>query len=220
VRRKDIGMASRAAIAATLALLLLLAACGGSSNPQSSSSAVVPVTPSTSNSSPTVTLTQTSTTPTSTAQTSTSASAPPPCVTADFALRFLGQEGATGHGELGFALRNTTPRQCRTFGYPGVLLLGNAGQPLPTTPTHTTVDFFGTTSKTELVVLPGATVSFRLGVNHGAGSTTGCTTAFGLQVIAPNDTHTTRTTIPGGASECGGQVTVSPLQASTLAFEH
>jgi len=139
-------------------------------------------------------------------------------VTASFALRFLGQAGATGHGELGFALRNITPYQCRTFGYPGVLFLDKAGQPLPTTPTHTTVDFFGTTTKTELVVLPGASVSFRLGVNHGAGSTTGCATAYGLQVIAPDDTHTTRTAIPQGASECGGQVTVSPLQASTLAF--
>jgi hypothetical protein len=139
-------------------------------------------------------------------------------VTADFALRFLGQAGATGHGELGFALRNTTPSQCRTFGYPGVLFLDQAGNPLPTKPTHTTTDFFGSTTAIQLIVAPGASVSFRLGVNHGAGSTSGCTTAYGLQVIAPDDTHTTHTTIPGGAAECGGDVTVSPLQADVTAF--
>ncbi|MDQ6778783.1 MAG: DUF4232 domain-containing protein [Actinomycetota bacterium] len=214
--RKHIGMGLRAVIAATVCALLLVA-CGGSSNRQSS--AVVPATSTTGTSSPTTT-TQTGTTQTSTTQTSTNLSGPLPCLTADFALRFLGQAGATGHGELGFALRNITPHQCRTFGYPGVLFLDKSGSPLPTTPTRTTVDFFGNASKTELVVLPGASVSFRLGVNHGAGSTTGCTTAYGLQVIAPDDTHTARITIPPGALECGGQVTVSPLQASTLAFSH
>ncbi|MDQ6803459.1 MAG: DUF4232 domain-containing protein [Actinomycetota bacterium] len=213
---KPIAMGLRTTIAATVCALLLTA-CGGSSNQQS---ATVPVSPA--NSAPSTTTTTTQTTPTQTTptQTSTNASAPPPCVTADFALRFLGQAGATGHGELGFALRNIKPFQCRTFGYPGVLFLDKAGNPLPTNPTRTTVDFFGTTSKIELVVLPGASVSFRLGVNHGAGSTSGCTSASGLQVIAPDDTHTTRTTIPQGAFECGGQVTVSPLQASTLAFSH
>jgi hypothetical protein len=207
---KHVGMGIRAAIAATASALVLVA-CGGSSNKPSS--VPVPATPTGATTSPTITVQGTTTTHTNTAQAGAA-----PCVTADFALRFLGQAGATGHGELGFALRNIKPFSCRTFGYPGVLFLDKAGNPLPTNPTHTTVDFFGNTSKTELVVLPGATVSFRLGVNHGAGSTTGCTTAYGLQVIAPDDTHTTRTTIPAGASECGGDVTVSPLQASTLAF--
>jgi hypothetical protein len=214
--RKDLGMGLRTAIAATTSMLLL-AACGGSSNRQTS--ATVPVPPTSGPSSTTTQTTTTSTQTTSTAQTTTSSAAgPPPCVTADFALRFLGQAGATGHGELGFALRNITPYQCRTYGYPGVLFLDTAGNPLPTKPTRTTVDFFGKTTATELVVLPGASVSFRLGVNHGVGSTSGCTTAYGLQVIAPNDTHTTRTTIPQGAAECGGDVTVSPLQADVLAF--
>jgi hypothetical protein len=216
--RKDIGMGFRAAIA-TITCLAMLAACGSSSN-KPSSSAVVPVTPTTGSTSSTATQTTRTapTTTTSSTGTTTLAAAPPPCVTADFALRLLGQEGATGHGKLGFALRNITSSQCRTYGYPGILFLDKAGNALPTNPTHTTVDFFGTTTKNELVVLPGASVSFRLGVSHGAGSTSGCTTAYGLQVIAPDDTHTMRTTIPEGAYECGGDVTVSPLQAADLAF--
>ena len=154
---------------------------------------------------------------------STSAAAPSgsPCRATDLALSFIGGQGATGHGELGFALRNTSQSSCHTYGYPGVQFLALSGKPLPTTPTHTTDDFFGHTTLRPLVVGPGDTVSFRLGVSHvgTGGSSSGCTTADGLQVIAPDDTATLRTQIPsGGAAECGGTVTVSPLQPGTTAF--
>ena len=155
--------------------------------------------------------------------TSSSAAAPSgsPCRATDLALSFIGGQGATGHGELGFALRNTSQSSCHTYGYPGVQFLALSGKPLPTTPTHTTDDFFGHTTLRPLVVGPGDTVSFRLGVSHvgTGGSSSGCTTADGLQVIAPDDTATLRTQIPsGGAAECGGTVTVSPLQPGTTAF--
>ena len=65
---------------------------------------------------------------------------------------------------------------------------------------------------------PGQTTSFRLGVSHGGGSDTGCSTAYGLQVIAPNDTAALRVPIPNGASECG-TTTVSPLQPGDSAYQ-
>jgi hypothetical protein len=135
----------------------------------------------------------------------------------ELALSFLGGQGAAGHGLLGFALRNTTGRSCRTYGYPGIRFLGAARQPLPTIPIRTTHDFFGAAPLAKLVVNPGASVSFRLGVTHGAASATGCTTAYGLQVIAPDDTVPLRTSIPGGAYECR-TATVSPLQPGTTAY--
>ena len=106
---------------------------------------------------------------------------------------------------------------CRTGGYPGIQFLDRSGGALPTTPTHTTSDFFGTLPLAPLTVAPGASFSFRLGVSHGGGSGAGCTTAYGLQVIPPNDTATLRVDIPGGASECGA-TTVSPVQPGTSAF--
>jgi hypothetical protein len=134
------------------------------------------------------------------------------------ALSFLGGQGATGHGLLGFALRNTGSQSCTTIGYPGIQFLDKAGNALPTIPTHTTQDYFGTIPKTLLTVAPGATVSFRLGVTHGMTSTAGCTTAYGLQVIPPNDTATLRTAIAnGGAYECQ-KATVSPLAQGTSAY--
>jgi hypothetical protein len=133
-------------------------------------------------------------------------------------LSYLGGQGATGHGELGFALHNTSSQSCSTYGYPGVQFLDKAGRPLPTTPIHTTQDFFGSLPKLPLTVAPGATVSFRLGVTHGMSSTAGCATAYALQAIPPNDTAALRTAIGGaGAYQCR-TTTVSPLQHGTTAF--
>lgn len=201
---------------ACLAVLaaVALASCGGSS----STSSVASTTPAASTTA-TTTTTPATTTTTSTAATTTTAApvGPPRCTAASLALRYLGQQGATGHGEIGFALKNISATSCRTYGYPGVLFLNQAGGPLPTVSVRTTHDFFGTAPATVLIVAPGASVSFRLGVTHGISSPAGCTTAYGLQVIPPDDTATLRTTIPMGAYECG-KATVSPLQPGVSAF--
>jgi hypothetical protein len=140
------------------------------------------------------------------------------CTAAELALSYLGGQGATGHGELGFALKNTGSGACSTGGYPGIQFLANDGSALATTPQHTTDDFFGHLPLQKLTLQPGQTASFRLGVSHGGGSSAACNTADGLQVIAPNDTATLKVQIPNGASECGA-TTVSPLQPGTSAYQ-
>jgi hypothetical protein len=139
------------------------------------------------------------------------------CTASGLALSFLGQQGATGHGELGFVLRNTGSSPCRTIGYPGIQFLEKSGTALPTNSTRTTHDFFGRTQIAALVIDPGASASFRVGVTHGVNSNKGCTTAAGLQVIPPNDTATMHVSIPDGAFECA-TATVSPLEAGNAAF--
>lgn len=221
----------------SIALALLAAAavagCGGSGSPRGSqasqsagdstttSSSAAPATTSSAPTTKTVTATATAT---ATASSSTAAGgsggaglAGTPCRAADLALSYLGGQGATGHGELGFALRNTTHAGCSTGGYPGIQFLDQGGGALPTSPTHTTSDFFGSLPLGQVTVRPGHSFSFRLGVSHGAGSGAGCKTAYGLQVIPPNDTATLRVQIPGGASECG-PTTVSPVQPGDTAY--
>ena len=141
-----------------------------------------------------------------------------PCKATSLSLVFLGSEGATGHGELGFALRNSGTTACRTYGFPGIQFLSKSGGPLPTVPNHTTEDFFGSSPEKPLVVAPGGQVSFRLGVLHGAASPAGCVSAYGLSVIPPDDTAPLRVSIPDGATECNGTATVSPVQTGTSAF--
>jgi Protein of unknown function (DUF4232) len=195
---------TRVAIAALAAIAL--GGCGSSGS--ATSTAAVSATTVT-----TVTHTATQ----STTTTETSSSGPVACRAAGLALSFLGQQGATGHGELGFSLRNSSAAECVTIGYPGVLFLTRSGVPLPTRPTHTTDDLFGHSPLRSLIVGAGRTVSFRLAVTHGNGSSAGCTTAYGLQAIAPNDTATLRVSIPGGATECGTAM-VSPLRPGTSAY--
>lgn len=205
--------------AASVCVALALAACGSSS-----SSTTQPAVASSSTSTAAITsrtqsaASSTATAaPTSTAPLSSTNSGPPPCRAAGLALRFLGQQGATGHGELGFAVRNTGSATCGTIGYPGVQFLGATGALLPTRTQRTTNDFFGHSPLVPVYLKPGHFASFRLGVTHGIASPAGCTTAHGLQVYPPNDTVTLRVTIPAGASECG-TATVSPLRAGTTAY--
>ena len=206
-----------------LPLVLLLVSCGstgGASPPAqvtrtltTTATAAAPQTTTSVADAPTSTTTTTPSTATSTTPTSGT----PPCTASNLALSFVGQQGGMGHGEIGFALRNTGSTGCRTYGYPGILFLDQQGRPLPTIPHHTTRDFFGSTPATALVIAPGASASFRLDVGHGVATSAGCATAYGLQVIPPNDTATLRITIPGGAYECR-DANVAPLRAGLTAY--
>jgi len=205
-----------------LALALLLAACGSAGGGGASTTTSGAGTPAAS--APTTTTTSTSTAPTSTSTTTTTTSTTtatgsgaPPCVASMLALSFLGQQGGMGHGEIGFQLRNTSSASCRTYGWPGIQFLGQNGAALPTIPHHVTNDFFGSNPAVPLVIAPGASASFRLDVGHGVATSNGCATAYALQVIAPNDTATLRTSIPNGAYECR-DANVSPLRAGDSAY--
>jgi hypothetical protein len=219
---------------AALLAAIALSACGsggsggGGQTSQGSQPAAASQTSTAQSTNPTATATPSSTTATSATQSGTATAnsggaavgdrSSTQCKAAGLALSYLGGQGATGHGELGFALKNTGASACATGGYPGIQFLAKDGSALPTTPQHTTDDFFGHLALQRLTLQPGQTASFRLGVSHGAGASTGCTTADGLQVIAPNDTATLRVQIPNGASECG-TATVSPLQPGASAFQ-
>ena len=192
-----------------------LAACGSASTSSTNAGATA-TRSSTGSGAATTTVTRTATATAATPSTNQS-SGPLPCRAAGLTLRFLGQQGATGHGELGFAVRNTAASACRTYGYPGVQFLDASGAPLPTRSRRTTVDFAGPVPLEEIVLAPGASASFRLGVTHGNASPAGCTTARGLQIYPPDDTATLRTTIPEGAAECG-TATVSPMRPGTSAY--
>jgi uncharacterized protein DUF4232 len=193
------------------ATAVVIGACGSSSSSSASATTPAAVT-----STPATTATAPATTPQTTAQTTTAAG-PHACTAADLQLSFIGGQGATGHGELGFQLANTSNATCHTYGYPGVLFLDRSGAPLATIATHTTQDFFGTVPLAPLTLAAGATMSFRLGVTHGISSTAGCATAYALQVIPPDDTASLHATIPGGAYECR-TVTVSPLRPGRAAY--
>ncbi len=159
------------------------------------------------------------TAPGTTATTTTSATAggTQPCTAHDVALSFIGQQGAAGHGELAFALKNISSAPCHTFGYPGIQFLDRHGADLTTIPHRTTTDYFGHAPEAELTIAPGSSASFRLGVTHGAVPGSVCTTAFGLQVdsarrrvVGQDPDPRRRIRVP--------DATVSPLQPGNSAY--
>jgi hypothetical protein len=204
---------------ALMAILVaaLVSACGSSSSTTTATGAAAATTSSRTPTTVTRTATATVTGGSATSRQSSAAAGTTSCRAAGLTLAYLGGQGATGHGLLGFALHNTTAASCHTVGYPGIQFLDRSGADLRTTPIHTTHDFFGPAPLHALVVAPGQTVSFRLGVTHGTGSPADCATAYALQVIPPNDTHALRASIPDGAYECT-TATVSPLQPGTSAY--
>jgi hypothetical protein len=205
-------------VALACVLTLGLAACGGSGGTTHVVTHTVTARTSTTTSSQaTAATTAVVSSPTTTTTTSAATGGTPPCTAHDLALSFIGQQGAAGHGELGFALRNTSSSSCHTFGYPGIQFLDRHGAGLTTIPHHTTSDYFGRAPEVELTIAPGSSASFRLGVTHGAVPGSVCTAAYGLQVIPPDDVSTVTTRIPGGGYECQ-DATVSPLQPGDSAY--
>ena len=209
------------ALAALVAALIT--GCGSSGSHGSSSTKAAPATRTVTH---TVTAGRSSTTSASTSRSSGSPSPTPKtspaqlgiCRAAGVKITYLGGQGATGHGLLGFAMQNAGSAPCTTIGYPGIQFASGSGAALPTHDIRTTSDFFGTTKLARLTVAPGRSASFRLGVSHGAPSPKGCVTAGYVQVIAPNDTSSVWVAIPGGVYECGGAVTVSPMQPGDSAY--
>ncbi|HEY2006620.1 MAG TPA: DUF4232 domain-containing protein [Solirubrobacteraceae bacterium] len=191
---------------AVIATTPVLAGCGTAATTSTTANQAASASATTSGASRTATSATTS----KTTSAATPTGGPSECRAAELVLSYLGGQGATGHGDLGFALRNKGRRRCHTYGYPGIQFLDRAGKALPTVPTHSTEDFFGHSPLRALVVAPGASVSFRLDVSHGSGSPGRCPTAIALAVIPPDDTHALSTSITNGAYECGHAI-VSPL---------
>lgn len=201
----------------SLPLLLALGACGSSVAPAHSAT-----TPGTAHSHATTTVTASasatsSTSSAPTTRTSAGAAASVPCRAANLRLSFVSENDAAGHGLLGFSLKNVGSAPCHTYGFPGVLFLNAHGSALSTIPHHITSDYFGPAPEGEVTIAPGQMASFRIGVTHGAIPGSVCTTAYGLQVIPPDDTATLRTSFTSGAYECR-DADVSPIEPGPTAY--
>jgi len=206
---------TRSSLTAILALVALVTGgCGGSSattTTQATGTHTV-TTPVTGSQTTTGAATTTGAVTTVTGSTSTTA-AVPACTASKLALLYRGENGAAGTIALYFAMRNASTTACHTYGYPGVLFLSKAGAPLTTHAKRTTKDPLGVIPVSEIVIEPGKLAGFRVVANllGESGSGAGCGTAYGLQVIAPDDTAPIRTSIPGGVPWCG-LGTVTPLK--------
>jgi uncharacterized protein DUF4232 len=133
---------------------------------------------------------------------------------------YLRTEGATGHLEVTFALRNTSSESCRVEGYPATRLLDASGKALPMR-VQRGHGFFADTMRPArwITLAPGGRARFGVSFvtnNEFAGAHT-CRTAASAVAIMPGWTGARPRPVSlrraPRISPCGDQLVVSPLYA-------
>lgn len=202
---------------------LVLASC--STNSKASTRTTSGHGTTTTNATPSTTAT-TSALPASTtiASTTTTTAAPAPtttstlptnyCQVSDLHASVEGTQGAAGTIEVTFRLTNVSPSTCVMWGYPGALLLGHGGAPLPTVVKRGGSLSFLNISVTTTSVVAGGSAYFNMGYTDVPGGGPSCSNSSSLEITPPNDTE--QLVVPVAIEACdGGQLAVSPVFGSS-----
>jgi Protein of unknown function (DUF4232) len=142
----------------------------------------------------------------------------PRCAPTQLSVTATSTGAGLGHVGVLFTLRNTSSASCKLAGYPGLQLLGDSGQRLPTTVVRagSGAYLFPPVAAHRVALPPGAVGSFDLqyGDNPvGTAATepyaTACPAATDVEVTLPNAPD--HAVVPASMAPCGGQVLVSPM---------
>ena len=143
-----------------------------------------------------------------------------PCSSSQLKLSYTATQGATGHLEATFALRNVSGRSCSLRGYPAATLLSPAGHALATHLKRGNGFFPDTLLAPRRVVLaPGARAQFGLGfaINNEYAGDHSCPVAAWLTSVPPHASTGLRVPLVGSGhprfAPCGGQLVASPVYA-------
>ena len=145
---------------------------------------------------------------------------PLPCASARLRLTVVGTQGATGHLEVTFALRNASGPMCTLRGYPGSRLLNAAGHTIATRLKRGGGFFPDTMSPPSRVLLaPSSSARFGLSfvTNSEYAGAHRCVRATALESVPPGGTGALRVSLTGGGvpriTPCGSQLVTSPVYA-------
>jgi hypothetical protein len=128
---------------------------------------------------------------------------------------YVGTQGATGHLEVTFSLRNVSKRTCRIAGYPAARLLDAAGRRLPMT-IQRGHGFFPDTLRAprSITLAPGARARFGLSfvTNNEYAGARRCRT-FVRAEVGMSGSRWAPVSLRGAPrlTPCGAQLVVSPL---------
>jgi hypothetical protein len=145
---------------------------------------------------------------------------PLPCASARLRLTFIGTQGAPGHLEATFGLRNASGTMCSLHGYPGARLLDFAGHAIPTR-LRRGGGFFPDTMSPPRRVLLAPSVSAQFGLSFVTNSEYAgarhCVRAAALESVLPDGAGVLRISLTGGGhariAPCGTQLVTSPVYA-------
>ncbi len=143
---------------------------------------------------------------------------PLPCASNGLRLTFLASQGATGHLEVTFALRNASGTICTLRGYPGARLLDAAGHTIAMRLKRGGGFFPDTVSPPSRVALaPSASARFGLSfvTNNEYAGARRCVRAAALESVPPGGAGALRISLTGGGvpmiAPCGRQLVTSAV---------
>ena len=196
------------ALSGLIASALLLAACGSSASTSSRTA------------SSTTTTATTSSAPPAPRIVGGAAALAPRCTIAQLSVRRTDTQGATGHVETGFALRNVSSHGCTLRGYPGALMLDTQSHTVATHLTRGNGFFPDTTLAPRTVAIAprgGARFTLSYADNSEYAGRRSCHTAAALEITPPQSHGALRVSVSGGGqprfAPCGGHLTASPVYA-------
>ncbi|HWK18101.1 MAG TPA: DUF4232 domain-containing protein [Solirubrobacteraceae bacterium] len=191
-----------------IASALLLAACGGSASTNSRTSSTTATTATTSSAPPAPRIV------------GAAAALAPRCTAGQLSSRRTATQGAPGHVETGFALRNSSAHGCTLRGYPGALMLDAQGRTMATHLTRGNGFFPDTTLAPRTVTIGvhgGARFTLSYADNSEYAGGQRCPTAATLEITPPQSHGALRVSVSGGGrprfAPCGGRLTASPVYA-------
>ncbi len=138
------------------------------------------------------------------------------CAAAQLRSGYVGTQGATGHLEVTFSLRNISGATCRIEGYPGATLLDAQGKALRMHVRHGRGFFPDTLRRAGPVALkPGARARFGVSfvTNREYRGSGICRTAVGVVAGLPGWDKAVSLRQAPTISPCGDQLVVSPVYA-------
>ncbi|MHB1554703.1 MAG: DUF4232 domain-containing protein [Acidimicrobiales bacterium] len=131
-------------------------------------------------------------------------------------IAVAGQSGAAGTQEITFSLTNSSAASCTTYGYPGLLLVGTTGAPLPTTVVRGGGLDFESIAPAQVALAPGETAYFNVGFSDVQSGTTACSSTHTVEVTPPTTTTHATVSVELGIYACDdGTLHVSAVFSST-----
>ena len=205
----------RTSIAALLAGLAL-AACGSSTTATTSPPSTGAVASSTTSPPSTGAAASSTTSTQSTGRGAAATSGATPVRCSDLRTAYAGTNGATGHLEVTFSLRNVGKRTCRIRGYPAARLLDGAGRRLPVT-IHRGRGFFPDTlhAPRSVTLAPGARARFGLSfvTNNEYAGARRCRTFVRAEVGMGSGWAPVSLRGAPRLTPCGARLVISPVYA-------
>jgi hypothetical protein len=143
----------------------------------------------------------------------TIATNPTRCETSQLSVRRVSEDAGVGNVALTYAFTNNGSSPCTLYGYPGLALLDEKGQPLKEVKIIRSQDtYFSSKQPRQKVTLaPGKQASFQIAYNHITSPEENCPTSSKIEITPPNAFQ--HFTLTEQIKPCTGKVRVTPVQS-------